>query len=127
MLMTTTVACGTMRFVPGSQLLRMFWVFSAAAAFGFLALLSWRTVRPAVLVLLCLLLLADCALSLPRITGGGQVRTPAEERLETTMETALLDRAQAVTSQRLAILDEGNLGSEGVFLSTAWKDAVCRI
>lgn len=123
-LMTTTVACGTMRFVPGSQLLRMFWVFSAAAAFGFLALLFWRTVRPAVLVLLCLLLLADCALSLPRITGGGQVSTPAEERLETTMVTALLDRAQAVTSQRLAILDEGNLGSEGVFLSTAWRDAV---
>lgn len=122
--MTTTVVCGVMKLVPGSQLLRMFWVLAAAAAFGFLALLAWRSIRPAALVIVCLLLLADCALSLPRIVGGGQVSTPAEERLETTMTTALLDQAQEVTSQRLAILDEGNLGSGGVFLSTAWKNAV---
>lgn len=123
-LLTTTVAGMTVQLVPGSQLLRMFWVLTAAAGFGFLALLSWRTARPTTLVLLCLLLLADCALSLPRITGGGQVSTPAEERLETAMATALLDRAQEVTSQRLAILDEGNLGSQGVFLATDWKNAV---
>lgn len=123
-LATTTVVRTVTQLLPGSQLLRMFWVLAAAAAFGFLALLSWRAARPAVLVLLCLLLMADCALSLPRITGGGQVSTPAEERLETVRTNALLDRAQEITRQRLAILDEGNLGSEGVFLATAWKDAV---
>lgn len=123
-LLTTSVSYTVVHIIPGNGYLRMFWVFPAAAALGFLAFLSWDTLRRPALLLLCCLLAADIFPSLPLITGGGMAQIPAEERLEATMTAALLDKAQSVTAQRLAILDEGNLSSEGIFLATAWGEPV---
>lgn len=123
-LLTTSVSYTVVHIMPGNSYLRMFWVFPAAAAMGFLAFLSWDTLRRPALLLLCCLLAADVFPSLPLITGGGVERVSTEERLETTMTTALLREAQSLTNQRLAILDEGNLGSEGIFLATAWENPV---
>jgi uncharacterized membrane protein len=119
---TTFAAYLVLRLLPGSSYLHMFWLFPVAAAVGLLAFLSWNTARRWLTILLCLLLLADSVPSLTLLTGGEQLSTMAEERADSTLSATLLDEAQEITSHRLALLDEGNLGSEGVFLASAWEN-----
>jgi uncharacterized membrane protein len=124
LLLTGSVACMVLGILLGSQMLRMFWLFPLAAAAAFLALLLWRTARRPVVLLLCALLMLDCVPGLQLLTGSGQVSSTAEERAEATMSAALLDEAQSITKHRLAVLDEGNLGSEGLYLATAYGEPV---
>lgn len=85
--------------------------------------------------------LAACALGflvcglwwVPSLLGSGSslnfmYATPSalktEVRLEDDAKAALIDTAQEITSQRLALLDRGTLGSEGAYLLSASGDAV---
>jgi uncharacterized membrane protein len=86
-----------------------------------LAFLSWDTACRPLVVLLCLLLAADTVPSLTLLTGSTQIRTTAEERANDILSTTLMDEALELTDHRFALLDEGNLGSKGVFLATAWE------
>lgn len=119
---TTTVSYLAIHILPGSEVFRAVWLFSASAALGLLALLNWKTARKPLTVLLTVLLLADVGSSYRLILSDTVV--PSEERMEEVMEATLRDEAQAVTTQRLAILDEDLLGAEGVYLASAWDNPV---
>lgn len=123
-LLTTVTAYNTVGIIYGAEHLRPVWAFPAAAAAGALALLSWRTLRRGLIVLLCALVIADTIPSLSMLTGDGQISTPAEARAEQVLDETLLAQAKAMTQHRLAILDEGNLGCEGIFLASTGEDAV---
>lgn len=123
-LCTSAAVGGFVMAIPGGQYLRLFRLLPGGAALGFLALLSWGELRRTLAGALCLLVLADGYSSLLFLRGEQTGSLPAEERMETFMEDFLLDRAQEVTRQRLAILDEGNLGGEGRFLTAAYGSPV---
>ena len=123
-LATTTAFCDILQFVPLSQHLRMVWLFPAVAVLAFFALLDWRELRQGICVLLCLLVALDGGACLPLVTGGGRESVTVEDRLKGVMSAALLSRAQELTRQRLAILDEGELWGEGTFLATAYGEPV---
>lgn len=124
LLCTSTTFCALVQLFPQSQHLRMLWVFPSMAALGFFALLHWAGLRRGFSVLLCLLLLLDALPLLSLMTGSGQESLSVEARMDQVMSAALLDRAQELTAQRLAILDEGELGSQGIFLATAYSRPV---
>lgn len=121
-LLTTTLAYNSVGILYGAEHLRPVWLFPVAAAAALLALFSWRTLRRPLIVLLCAILLADTVPSLSMLTGDGQISTPAETRAEQVLDETLLAQAKAMTRHRLAILDEGNLGGEGVFLASAGSE-----
>lgn len=121
---TTTISYITMRILPGSMYFRAVWLFSAAAALGLMALLNWNTVKKPVTIVLTLLLLADTLPAFQLIlSGSGEVRT-AEERMDEVVEATLRSEAQAITTQRLAILDEDATGAEGIYLASLWENPV---
>lgn len=121
---TTTVSCMAVRILPGSMYFRAVWLFSSAAALGLLALLNWSTVQKPMTVLLTLLLLADTLPAFRLVLSDHGEVVPAEERMEEVMTATLRDEAQAITTQRLAILDEDATGAEGVYLASLWEDPV---
>lgn len=123
-LCTSAAVGGVAMAIPGGRYLRLFRLLPSGAALGFLAFLSWGELRRVLAGGLCLLVLADGCPSLLFLRGERSEGLPAEERMETFMDSFLLDRAQEVTKQRLAILDEGNLGGEGRFLTTAYGSPV---
>lgn len=121
---TTTAFGAAVQFLPLSQHLRMVWVFPCVAVLSFFALLGWRELRRGVCVLLCLLLVLDALACRSLVTGGDLEKLPVEERMDKAMSAALLTQAQELTRQRLAILDEGELGGEGIFLATAYGQPI---
>ena len=121
---TSTVCYVAIRILPGSVFLRAVWLFSAAAALGFLALINWNTVQKPLTVLLTLLLLADTLPAFRLFLPDHGAVVPAEERMEEVMTATLRDKAQAITTQRLAILDEDATGAEGIYLASCWKEPV---
>ena len=124
MVMSGSVFYTIVKAVYGHQYLRMLWVFPVIGAILFLALLAWRTPRLPILLLICLLLTADCLPTLSLIFGAGRVNTVIEERFEETLDSTLLSEALSMTTHRLAVLDEGNLGYEGVYLATSYETPV---
>jgi len=123
-LLTTVLAYNSVGILYGAEHLRPVWIFPIAACGALLALFSWRTLRRPLIVLLCVLLIADTVPSLSLMTGDGQISTPAEARAEQVLEETLLAQAKAMTQHRLAILDEGNLGCEGIFLASSGDEPV---
>ena len=120
---TTTVCYIAVRILPGSTALRGVWLFPAAAALGLLALLNWTTVCRPLAAVLVVLLAADAALPLRTLLTDG-VTVSSAQRMDEVAEATLRTEAQAITAQRLAILDEDAAGAEGVYLASLWNDPV---
>lgn len=121
---TSTVCYAIMQIMPGISVFRGIWLFSAAAALALLALLYWSTARKALTILLTVLLLLDALPAIWLISPDDGKVIPAEDRMEEVLSATLRDEAQAVTNQRLAILDEDATGAEGIYLASLWQSPV---
>lgn len=111
------------RSLPGGQYLWMLRFISIALCLILLGLLFWKTLRRSLVLLWCVLLVLDCVPSLSLLTGT-QNGVRAADRLDSLQETTLIARAQEVTEQRMALMDESAMGSTGAFLVSDWGNSV---
>ena len=112
---TTTMMYPVLKILPGSQYLWMLRFISIALALILLAFVFWKSLRTWIAVLACVLLVLDVVPSLPLVVGDGS-GVGAQERMESQADDTLIARAQEITSQRCAILDESSLGATGPYL-----------
>ena len=112
---TTTMMYPVLKILPGSQYLWMLRFISIALALILLGFVFWKSLRTWIVVIACALLVLDVVPSLPLIVGDGS-GSSAQERMETLAEDTLITRAQEITSQRCAVLDESSLGATGPYL-----------
>lgn len=122
-LLSTKTMYGVVCALPGSGYLWMLRFFSIAICFVLYSFLNWRQLKKRFLVLFCVLIVADCIPSGYLVYGNQSEKQP-EERLDELWEYSFLEKAQEMTVQRLALIDESSLGATGAFLTTAWRDGV---
>ncbi len=122
--LTTTFVYYVVQLLPGNSHLRMTVLFAPAIAFTFLAFLDWNSLRTRFSILFCILLLLDLVPSLKTLQPNQNVYDSTSSRYEAMMTTTLISTAQEITEHRLAILDEGNLGSEGLYLASDYQKPV---
>ena len=134
---TTTAMYPVLKILPGSQYLWMLRFISIALCMILYSFLKWDTLRKPFIVLFSVLLIADIVPSMPLIMGnnvniskdgivytGSDNDVDAWDRLDEQQEDTLIAKAQSVTTQRLALLDDSSLGSMGAFLISDWNNAV---
>lgn len=117
---TTTSMYPIISRLPGSQYLWMLRFISIALCFILFSFLSWDTLKKPIIVLICLLLLADTIPGLPLLCGSG-TKIPVEERFTEFAETTLLREAKEITTQRLALLDLSSLEAKGAFVASTYR------
>ena len=122
-LCTTLTMYSLLVLLPGSQYLWMLRFISIGLCMILYSLLLWNTLRKSLLLLLCILLVADTFPSLNQIYGN-QSGISAEERLSTLENDTLLTKAKEITKQRLALLDGSMLGATGAFLVSDFHTSV---
>lgn len=120
---TTSAMYQVVKFLPGSQYLWMLRFISISLCMILYTFLLWDRLKKGWLIFFCILLVADTVPSLEQVYGNtsGQL---VEERLNDIMEGTLLNKAQEMTDQRLAVMDLSGLGSMGAYLSCTWDKPV---
>ena len=135
---TTTAMYPVLKILPGSQYLWMLRFISIALCMILYSFLKWDTLKKPLVVLFCVILIADIVPSLPLITGDGNNisvskngitidynnNDSAWDRLDEQQNSTLIAQAQSLTKQRLTILDDSSLGSTGAFLVSDWNESV---
>lgn len=114
---TSTQMYPVLSALPGGQYLWMTRFVSLALAVALFSLLVWKTLRRPLLVVLCVLLVLDALPSLPQVYGNMSGRQP-EQWMAQDRERTLIDRAQEITTQRMALIDGSALDSESAYLVT---------
>ncbi len=117
---TSTAFFSLFRGLPGGQYLWMLRFVSIALCMILLSFLRWNTLKRPLAVLCCVLLALDALPSLRLVYGAHDGATPAE-RFDTIRSYALLDRAQEITTQRLAVINEGAGGMVNAYLCSDWR------
>ena len=131
-----------LKILPGSQYLWMLRFISIALCLILYSFLKWDTLRKPVIIIFCVILMADIVPSLILVTGDkteivlssegitinwdkeNESNTGVAERLNEQQSAALIAKAQSVTKQRFALLDDSSLGSMGAFLVSDWNNSV---
>lgn len=135
---TTTAMYPVLKILPGSQYLWMLRFISIALCMILYSFLKWDTLKKPLVVLFCVILIADIVPSLPLITGDGNNisvskngitidynnNDSAWDRLDEQQNSTLIAQAQSLTKQRLTLLDDSSLGSTGAFLVSDWNESV---
>lgn len=119
-LFTSPLFFSIFRQLPGGQYLWMLRFISIALAMILMSFLRWDTLKPSLIALFCLLLALDVLPSL-RFVSGERTGLRPEERFDEISAYALLDRARDVTTQRLAVLNEGAGGALDPYVCTDWR------
>lgn len=114
---TTTSMYPVLEKLPGSQYLWMLRFISIALCMILYSFLTWKTLRKWLVVVCCMLLLADVIPSLPLLYDGKDEMS-AQERMDYTSDISLITKAKEVTKQRAALMDEGEMGAKGSYLLT---------
>lgn len=135
---TTTSMYPVLKILPGSQYLWMLRFISIALCMILYSFLKWDTLKKPLVVLFCVILIADIVPSLPLITGDGNNisvskngitidynnNDSAWDRLDEQQNSTLIAQAQSLTKQRLTLFDDSSLGSTGAFLVSDWNESV---
>lgn len=121
-LCTTTAMYPIIKILPGSQYLWMLRFISIALCMILYHFLLWDTLKKPLVVGLFLLLVVDVVPSLTMVYGTQSGET-AEYRLDQMQETTLIAKAQEITNQRIALMDESTLGATGAWLVSGWRNA----
>ncbi len=119
------VLCSGFSFLPDGRPV----VPLLAAVFCFLTLmglLQWNTLRPVLVVLVCLLLTVD-AMPSCKLMYGDWNGISLDDHLDEMGEYSLLKEAKANTKQRLTLLDGGVLGAEGAWLVSDTENAAAAV
>mgnify|MGYP002533116209 CR=1 FL=1 len=98
-------------------------VLALAALFCLFSFALWRSLKTGIVVVVCLLLLADAAPSFNLIYGI-LVRSDPVERLQSHMDRALIDQAKAVCTQRLGLVGEDFFDAEVSYLVTGMPERI---
>lgn len=120
LLCSTTAMYPVMKILPGGQFLWMLRFFSIALCLILMSFFFWRELRPAFAWIICLLLVADSLPSLALIRGNHDGALP-ETRIEETGKKTRIPQAQALTGQRIALVDFGRL-TNAAWQAVAWGD-----
>lgn len=109
--------------LPGGEVLRMVRFISIALCMVLFSFLVWDTLKRGWIVLFVGLLILD---SLPSLTLfiGPQSRTTPEVMLDFYLNKTLVGEAKEATSQRLALIDESDLGAMSSYLITGYGEPV---
>lgn len=121
---TTTSAYPVLLVLPGSQYLWMLRFISIALCFILMAFLMWGSLRKVITVLFCALLAVDALPSAYFFVYGSPNDLSVEQRYEQFADATLIEEAQNITEQRLALMDEGTLGATGAYLISDWGNPV---
>lgn len=126
-----------LKILPGSQYLWMLRFISIALCMILYSFLKWDTLKKPLIVFFCVLLVLDIVPSIPLITGGldtisitkngVSINTDNDsvwDRLDMQQDNTLISKAQSITKQRIALLDDSSLGSMGAFLVSDWNNAI---
>ncbi len=93
-----------LRLLPGGKYLWMMRFISIALCLILMSFLFWSSLRRPFCVLLAALLVLDTVPSLSLLYGYRSGR-PVDERLQETYESYLIQEAQDITGQRIALID----------------------
>lgn len=134
---TATAMYPVLKILPGSQYLWMLRFISIALCMILYSFLKWDTLKKPLIVFFCVLLVLDIVPSIPLITGGlgtisitkngVSINTDNDsvwDRLDMQQDNTLISKAQSITKQRIALLDDSSLGSMGAFLVSDWNNAI---
>ena len=134
---TATAMYPVFKILPGSQYLWMLRFISIALCMILYSFLKWDTLKKPLIVFFCVLLVLDIVPSIPLITGGldtisitkngVSINTDNDsvwDRLDMQQDNTLISKAQSITKQRIALLDDSSLGSMGAFLVSDWNNAI---
>lgn len=134
---TATAMYPVLKILPGSQYLWMLRFISIALCMILYSFLKWDTLKKPLIVFFCVLLVLDIVPSIPLITGGlgtisitkngVSINTDNDsvwDRLDMQQDNTLISKAQSITKQRIALLDDSSLGSMGAFLVSDWNNAM---
>ena len=111
--------------LPFSHFLWMIRFIPIGLAAAMASFLLWKGLKKWVLLLLVLLLTADCATSLQNIYFPPEYRVDnVEEQLDQRAEEALITKAKEITRQRMALLDLSEYGSFAPYYITGVGKAV---
>lgn len=121
--LTTNVAFVVLRYLPGSQYMWMLRFISIAICMILMSFLTWDTLKKPLVILLCVLLMADVIPSVSLITGSHNYASP-QDRFASIQDETLITEAQTITKQRLAVLDESILESTGAWLVSDYNNPV---
>lgn len=134
---TATAMYPVLKILPGSQYLWMLRFISIALCMILYSFLKWDTLKKPLIVFFCVLLVLDIVPSIPLITGGlgtisitkngVSINTDNDsvwDRLDMQQNNTLISKAQSITKQRIALLDDSSLGSMGAFLVSDWNNAI---
>lgn len=112
---TTRSAYQVLKIFPGNRYLHMLQYVPVAMCLLLYGIASWKRCKWQVRVTICTLLLLDCIPSFP-LFAGDMDSDPAERRFAHEEKEMLLDTAKSITQQRLALLDLGDLESDGSWM-----------
>lgn len=134
---TATAMYPVLKILPGSPYLWMLRFISIALCMILYSFLKWDTLKKPLIVFFCVLLVLDIVPSIPLITGGldtisitkngVSINTDNDsvwDRLDMQQDNTLISKAQSITKQRIALLDDSSLGSMGAFLVSDWNNAI---
>lgn len=123
LLMTTKSAYAVLKHLPGSQYLWMLRFISIALCMILMSFLMWDRLKKTLVLMLCVLLVVDTIPSLSLIVGEHN-DISVQERMVARQDSTLISSAQAVTKQRLALMDESILGATGSWLVSDYGNPV---
>ena len=120
---TATAMYPVLKILPGSQYLWMLRFISIALCMILYSFLKWDTLKKPLIVFFCVMLVLDIVPSIPLITGGldtisitkngVSINTDNDsvwDRLDMQQDNTLISKAQSITKQRIALLDDSSLG-----------------
>ncbi len=116
-LCTTSSMYVVLEKLPGSQYLWMLRFISIALCMILYSLFLWKTLRKPIMIVCCVLLLADVIPSMPLLYIGEGEKNVQENMIAQEQRT-LIDKAKEVTTQRVALMDESTLGAMAQYLLT---------
>ena len=120
-LATSTAAYPFIKLLPGGQILWMLRFVSIALGFVMVAFFNWKSLKPAFVVAICVLLAVDALPGLKMITVRWNDVTP-EERYASVEQTTLLGEAKQVTNQRLAVIEPKAPVADGIYIAAGYGD-----
>ena len=123
LLFSTTLFYPLLSLMPAPRFFLMLKYLPIAVCLSLLSLLQWRTLKKKLLLCCLIFLCLDALPSLWFIKGYGDGRDPRDRYVE-IMEETFIGRAKELTTQRLAFLDGGDLGSTGAYLISDFGDKI---
>ena len=114
---TSNMSYHLLSHLPGGQALRMLRFLSIALCMVLFSFLIWDTLKKGWVILFAALLVLDALPSLPSVWGYQSGEEP-QKILADYADWTLVDQAQEITEQRLAMVDESALNAMGAYLAT---------